>query len=69
MSLREAEDRLHEPPKKAKVVHANARGHPKLSERDVNRVLRKLCDTGMWQDVLYAKCAGSMQGRVQEVTP
>ena len=69
VSLRDAEDRLHAPPKKAKVVHANARGHPKLSERDVNRVLRKLCDEAMWQDVLYAKCAGSMRGRLQEVTP
>ena len=62
VSARDYEDRLHLPPKKPKVAHANARGHPKQSEHEVNRVLRKVvrCPEGMWQDVLYIKCAEFM---------
>ena len=62
VSAKDYEELLHAPPKKAKVAHANARGHPKQSERDVARVLSKVvrCPEDMWQDVLYAKCAEFM---------
>ena len=60
----ERDGHLHALPKKRGLAHANARagGHPEESEKNVNRVLRKVarCPEGMWQDVLYAKCAGAI---------